>query len=84
MIAIPQRPTARTIKAPQDTAAGCRLRADADLLTATTVMTANQRIRLEKSAASWNARATMLQSNDEDAAARKAKIQTASARREPS
>jgi len=47
-------------------------------------MTANQRIRLEKSAASWNARATMLQSNDEDAAARKANIQTASARREPS
>ena len=84
MIAIQQRPTARTIKAPQDTAAGCRLRADADLLTSTTVMTANQRIRLEKSAASWNARATMLQSNDEDAAARKANIQTASARREPS
>jgi hypothetical protein len=72
MIEIPPRPTARTIKAPQDTVAGCCLRAEADLLASTAVMTANQRIRLEKSAASWNARAAMLQSADEDAAARKA------------
>jgi hypothetical protein len=38
-------------------------------------MTANQRIRLEKSAASWDARAAMLQSIVEDDAARKARIQ---------
>jgi len=80
MIAIPQRPPARTIKAPQDTAAGCRLRADADLLASTTLMTTNQRIRLEQSAASWNARASMLQSIDEDVAALKAKIRASGAR----
>jgi len=75
MTAIPDRPPARTIKAPHDTPVGCRLRAEADLLASTAVMTANQRIRLEKSAASWDARAAMLQSIVEDDAARKARIQ---------
>jgi hypothetical protein len=80
MTAIPARPPARTIKAPHDTPAGCRVRAEADLLASTAMMTPNQRIRLEKSAASWNARAAMLQSIDEDAAARKTKVQAASGR----
>jgi len=83
MIAIPPRPTARTIKAPQDTAAGCRLRADADLLASTAMMTANQRIRLEKSSASWTARAAMLQRNDKAAAALKTKIRPDSVTAKP-
>jgi hypothetical protein len=43
-------------------------------------MTTNQRIRLEQSAASWNARASMLQSIDEDVAALKAKIRASGTR----
>jgi hypothetical protein len=38
---------------------------------------------LEQSAASWNARASMLQSIDEDVAALKAKVQLASGHPEP-
>lgn len=50
----------RTLKLPQDTVQGCRDRAAADLLQAVTVMTANQRLRLEESARSWTLRADML------------------------
>lgn len=75
MIGIPARPTARSNKAPQDTAAGCRLRAEADLLASVSMLTANERIRLETSAASWGARATLLQDRDELADARKAQAQ---------
>lgn len=77
MIGIPPRPPARTIKAPQDTIDGCRIRAEADLLASTAMLTANGRIRLETSAAAWNARAAMLQTIEEDAAAQKAKVQAA-------
>ena len=59
-------------KAPQDTAAGCRVRAEADLLASVSMLTANERSRLETSAASWFARAVLLQGLDERAAARKA------------
>jgi hypothetical protein len=76
MIEMPPRPVARTIKAPQDTVAGCRLRARADLQASSAILTANQRIRLEKiSAAAWDVRAAMLQEISEDAAVRKAKVQ---------
>lgn len=45
----------------RDTADGCRDRATADLLEALTMGTAHGRQMLEKSAASWNARAELLQ-----------------------
>lgn len=73
MIAVPARPQARTLKQPQDTVAGCRGRAEADLLASVVLLTANERIRLETSAASWSARADMLQRLDDNQAARKAK-----------
>ena len=46
---------------PRDSAEACRERAASNLLEAVTMMTANQRTRLETSAASWTARADMLQ-----------------------
>jgi predicted RNA polymerase sigma factor len=57
----------------EDTIAGCRNRAEADLLAAVTVATANERIRFETSAASWSARADMLQRLDDNHEARKDK-----------
>lgn len=72
MIVIPARPTARTTKAPQDTVAGCRDRAEADLLASASMLTANERARLETSASSWLARAALLQSIDDRSAVRKA------------
>jgi hypothetical protein len=49
------------LKERRDTAEGCRERASADLLEAVTMATAHGRQMLEKSAASWNARAELLQ-----------------------
>ena len=69
MIAVPQRKTGRT-KAPQDTAVGCRSRAEVDLLASVTMAIANERIRLETSAASWTARANLLQRLEDGSAAR--------------
>jgi len=77
MIGVPDRPTARRNKAPHDTAAGCRVRADADLLASVSMLTANERIRLETSAASWGARAMLLQGIDERSEARKAGVRAA-------
>lgn len=70
MNSIPARPTARTKKAPQDTVAGCRLRAEADLLASVSMLTVNERFRLETSAASWNARAELLQRGEIDVESR--------------
>ena len=50
----------RTTKAPQDTAAGCRARAAADLVTAATMDTANGRQKLEHSATTWSERGELL------------------------
>lgn len=50
----------RSTKASQDTAAGCRARAAADLLTAATMDTENGRLKLEHSAISWTVRGEML------------------------
>jgi hypothetical protein len=44
----------------KDTAGTCRERATADLLKSVTMITANERLTLERSAASWEARATLL------------------------
>jgi hypothetical protein len=49
------------LKQRRDTAEGCRDRATADLLQAVTMATAHGRQILERSAASWNARAELLQ-----------------------
>ena len=77
MTAVPARPLARTFKQPQNTVAGCRGRAEADLLASVARSTANERQRLETSAASWTARADMLQRLDDDHDARKAEIAAA-------
>jgi predicted RNA polymerase sigma factor len=66
--AFPRRPVkpvlpsarGRTLKLAENTVQGCRDRATADLLEAVTVMTANQRRRLERSAESWTVRAALL------------------------
>jgi hypothetical protein len=55
------------LKQRRDTADGCRDRATADLLEAITMATAHGRQMLEKSAASWNARAELLQRTEADA-----------------
>jgi hypothetical protein len=49
------------LKQRRDTAEGCRDRATADLLEAVTMATAHSRQMLERSAASWTARADLLQ-----------------------
>src|SRR3954468_15734674 len=49
------------LKERRDTADGCRDRATADLLEAVTMATAHSRRMLERSAASWNERAQLLQ-----------------------
>jgi len=48
------------LKQRRDTAEGCRDRGAADLLEAATMATAHSRQMLERSAASWNARAELL------------------------
>jgi hypothetical protein len=58
------------LKQRRDTAAGCRDRATADLLEAVTMATPHSRRMLERSAASWTARAEMLQRIDESVATR--------------
>ena len=77
MIDCPAGPNARTLRAPQDTAIGCRKRGEADLLASASMVTANERIRLELSASSWNARAALLQRRDDGMEAKKAKLRSA-------
>ncbi len=69
---IVSRISSQTQKAVQDTAAGCREQAAADLLRASLMETANGRRRLESSASSWMSRAQMLQDLDDSAAVRQA------------
>jgi hypothetical protein len=45
----------------KDTAGTCRDRATADLLKSVSMITANQRLTFERSAASWQARADLLE-----------------------
>jgi len=54
----------------RDSSALCRERAAADLLESAAMINANQRIRLETSAASWTARADVLQRVEESFARR--------------
>ena len=61
----------RSFKLPADTAAGCRDRAAADLLASVAMSTVNARQRLETSAASWAARADLLQRDEDEFEARR-------------
>ena len=68
----PLLPARKTrLKLPADTAAGCRDRAAADLLASTAMATRNGQQRLEASAASWTARAELLQQDEDDFEARR-------------
>lgn len=58
------------LKERRDTAQGCRDRATADLLEAVTMVTAHSRRMLERSAASWQVRAEVLQRVEAGIAAR--------------
>lgn len=58
----------------RDTAEACRERAAADLLESVSMITANQRQRLESSAASWTVRADMLERIEDSFARRAAEI----------
>ncbi len=62
----------RTRKAVQDTVAGCRELAAADLARAALVDTANGRRRFEGSAQSWSNRAELIQQMDDSFDARQA------------
>ena len=52
-------------RSPRDTVAGCRDAAEADLMKAAVMDTANGRLRHEHSAAAWTARGDLLQRLDE-------------------
>jgi hypothetical protein len=60
----------RSLRRPQDTVAGCRDRAAADLLAAATMTTRNGQLRMEASSASWTERANLIQTMDDSFAAR--------------
>jgi hypothetical protein len=62
----------RFLNGPKDNAAACRERASADLESASERSTANGRRVLESSAASWTARADLLQRLEDKFEARKA------------
>jgi hypothetical protein len=73
MNSVRPRLPARKIRSrlPADTAAGCRDRAAADLLASAAMATRNGQQRLEASAASWTARAELLQHDEDDFEARR-------------
>jgi hypothetical protein len=54
----------------KDTAGTCRERATADLVKSVTMITANERLTLERSAASWHVRANLLDRLEDSARAR--------------
>jgi hypothetical protein len=58
----------------KDTSEACRERASEDLLKSVTMMTANERLILERSSASWSVRAELLEGVERSAAERRAAI----------
>jgi hypothetical protein len=68
-IPLEARASAKTPKH-KDTAGTCRERATADLLKSVTMITANERLSLERSAASWQVRANLLDRLEDSARAR--------------
>ena len=69
--------SARKIPAKRETAGLCRERAAADLLASAAMINANQRLRLETSAASWTVRAEVLQRVEDNFARRTAEAAAA-------
>lgn len=63
---------ARADHAKRETSALCRERAAADLLQSAAMITVNQKLRLEASAASWTVRAKLLQRVEDGIASRAA------------
>ena len=63
-----------SISQSEDTASGCRDRAQADHLLAMTMDPGNQRGQMEGSARSWNARADMLDKEEHLAPTRRARL----------
>jgi len=64
----------RKIRPRRDTSEACRERASEDLLRSVTMLTANERLILERSAASWGVRAEMLEGIERSAAERCASV----------
>jgi hypothetical protein len=58
----------------RDTSAACRERASEDLLKSVTMMTANERLILERSSANWSVRAELLEGVERSAAERRAAV----------
>jgi hypothetical protein len=58
----------------RDTSAACRERASEDLLKSVTMLTANERLILERSASNWSVRAEMLEGVERSAAERRASV----------
>ena len=58
----------------RDTSAACRVRASEDLLKSVTMMTANERLILERSSANWSVRAELLEGVERSAAERRAAV----------
>jgi hypothetical protein len=65
----------------RDTSEACRERAAEDLLKSVTMLTANERLILERSAASWGVRAQLLEGVERSAAERRAAVCDARERR---
>jgi hypothetical protein len=61
----------QSFRLPADTASGCRDRAAADLLASAAMVAGNGRQRMEASAASWAARAELLQHDEDEFEAQK-------------
>jgi hypothetical protein len=59
-IPLEAKASVKTTPKHKDTAGTCRDRATADLLKSVTMITANERLTLERSAASWQVRASLL------------------------
>src|SRR5437764_8606699 len=67
--------TASRTSAPRrDTSAACHERASEDLLKSVTMMTANERLILERSSANWSVRAELLEGVERSAAERRAAV----------
>jgi hypothetical protein len=69
----------RKTRSRKDSSEACRERASADLLKAVTMLTANERLTLERSASNWSLRADLLEDAEGRAAERRASISPSSA-----
>ena len=69
--------SARKAPVKRETAEVCRERAAVDLLASVSMLNANQRMRLEHSAATWTARAHMLQRVEDGFARKEAEVAAA-------